>query len=73
MRNFLINYFRYRDSNQIMIYVDCNRIESFFLLRVTLKYVYRSFKVTVCHLQKLVGVLYCIELASLYLFNAVYG
>ena len=30
MRNFLLNYMRYQDSNQIMIYLDCNRIKGSF-------------------------------------------
>ena len=30
MRNFLLNYFCYRESNQIMIYIDCNRIKASF-------------------------------------------
>ena len=39
MRHFLLNYLRYRDSNQIMIYIDFNRIKGS-LIRVTLKYLY---------------------------------
>ena len=27
MRNFLLGYLRYRGSNQIIIYTDCNRIK----------------------------------------------
>ena len=30
MRNFLFNYFRYRDSNQVMINIDCDRIKGSF-------------------------------------------
>ena len=30
MRNFLLNYLRYRDSNSIIIHKDCNRIKMFF-------------------------------------------
>ena len=30
MRNFLLYYLYYRDSNQIMIYIDCNRIKGSF-------------------------------------------
>ena len=36
MRNFLLNYLHYWDSNQIIIYIDCNHIKGF-LLRITLK------------------------------------
>ena len=42
MRNFLLNYLHYRDSNRIIIYIDCNRI-----IKGSLKYVYRPFKGTV--------------------------
>ena len=28
MRNFLLNYLSYGDSNQIIVYIDCNRIKS---------------------------------------------
>ena len=31
MRNFLLNYMRYRDSIQILIYIDCNRIKGAFV------------------------------------------
>ena len=30
MRNFLLNYLRYRYSDQIIIYLDSNRIEGSF-------------------------------------------
>ena len=30
MRNFFKNYLRYRDTEQIIIYIDCNRIEGSF-------------------------------------------
>ena len=30
MRNFLLDYLRYRNSNQILIYIDCNRIPGSF-------------------------------------------
>ena len=30
MRNFLLDYLRYRDSNQIMIFTDCNLIKGSF-------------------------------------------
>ena len=30
MRNFLLNYLRYQDSNQILIYIDYNRIKGSF-------------------------------------------
>ena len=30
MRNFLLNYLSYRDFNQIMIYIDCNRTKGSF-------------------------------------------
>ena len=36
-------YLRYRDSNQIIIYIDCNRLKVLFI-KITLKYVYRPFK-----------------------------
>ena len=29
MRNLLLDYLRYRGSNQIIIYTDCNRIKCF--------------------------------------------
>ena len=37
MRNFLLNYLRYRDSNQIMIYIDCNRIKGYFDLKIRIQ------------------------------------
>ena len=30
MRNFLSDYLRYRDSNQTMVCIDCNRSKSYF-------------------------------------------
>ena len=30
MRNFLLNYLRYRYSDQIIIYMNCNRIKGSF-------------------------------------------
>ena len=44
MHIFLSNYLRYRDSNQIIIYIDCKRDKRFFCSRVTSKYVYRQRK-----------------------------
>ena len=35
MRNILLHYLRYLGSNNIMIYVDYNRIKGSFKLRVT--------------------------------------
>ena len=41
MRNLLLNYLRYQDSNKIIVYIDSNCIKG------SLKYVYRPFKGTV--------------------------
>ena len=30
MRNFFLDYLRARDSNKIMVYMDCNRIKGSF-------------------------------------------
>ena len=30
MRNFLLNYLRYQDSNKFIIYIECNRFKGSF-------------------------------------------
>ena len=43
MHNFLLNYLRYRYSDQIIMYLECTVLKVL-LIRVTLKYAYKPFK-----------------------------